>query len=264
MEQEHTSIAGKKTTALALFEYVVVKLVGIDQPPAMTIEESHNKLRQHSLSRYMKILYLLGLTSCTIALEEDEDRRKPHNSPPERSLYQRCLFHVFNDITTFPNGPVVYEVYRALKDRLSISDGMLFKVDRGLSLNDGISITEVHNRMRAFETEHAHEADLVKKSLERLFGGAYTPPGDREATGLPGIKYKEIDSQMIIDVSHSFPAWIATTQDIEEELYAQKGIESIFDFIYSKGIKGNISRYLKDGDNLRDELKAFEKFRRNP
>ena len=81
MEQEHTSIAGKKTTALALFEYVVVKLVGIDQPPAMTIEESHNKLRQHSLSRYMKILYLLGLTSCTIALEEDEDRRKPHNSP---------------------------------------------------------------------------------------------------------------------------------------------------------------------------------------
>lgn len=263
MEQERTSIAGEKTTALALFEYVIAKLVGIDQPPAMTIEECHNKLGQHSLSRYMKILYLLGLASCTIALEEDEDRRELHLSPPERSLYQRSLFHLFNDITTLPRVPVAHGVYSALRDRSFISEGMLFKVDRVLSLNDGISITEVHNCVRAFETEHAHEVDLVKKSLERLFGGAYTPPGDREETGLPGIKYKEIDTQMLIDVSHSFPAWIAATKGIEEELYAQKGLESIFEFIDSKGIKGNISKYLEEENHLRDELRAFEKFRRD-
>lgn len=140
---------------------------------------------------------------------------------------------------------------------------MLFKLDRGLSLNEGISITEVHNRVRAFETEHAHEADLVKKSLERLFGGAYTPPGDREETGLPSIKYEEIDPQMLIDISYSFPGWIAATKGIEEELYAQKGLESIFEFIYSKGIKGNISRYLEDENHLRDELRAFKKFHRD-
>lgn len=94
MKQVRTSIAWEKTTALALFEYVIAKLVGIDQPPAMIIEESNNKLGQRSLSWYMKILYLLGLASCTIILEEDENRRELH-LPPQNVVSIRGAYSIF-------------------------------------------------------------------------------------------------------------------------------------------------------------------------
>lgn len=251
-----------KSLALSLFEYIVAKLIGADQIPPKSIEECNNELREYSMTRYMKTLYFLCLTSCTILQEEEEDnQRDPKDTPPTRSLYQRSLFNSFS-FTTYPNGPVAHDVYGTLRGELPMPGDMLFKVGRVLGLNGEDKLTDVRRSVEAFEGIYKSEADLAKRSLERLFGGEYTPLADREETGLPGIKYKEIDTQMLIDVSHSFPSWIAATQGIEEELYSLRGVRPVFDFINGKGIRGNISKLLKDEEHLQAELQAFNKFRR--
>ncbi len=249
--------------ALSLFEYIVAKLIGADQIPPKTVKECNDELKQYSMTRYMKTLYFLCLTSCTIILDNKNKRDQTQTNESTQSLYNLSLFNVFNDITTYPNGPVADGVYRALRDENNTTPGMLFKAGRVLSLNDRKSQQDVSNSIDTIQNAYPYEAKLVKESLERLFGGEYTPLWDRKETGLSGIKYKDIDTQMLIDVSHSFPSWIVATQDIEEELYAQKGVKPVFDFIDNKGIRGNISALLQDEDYLRAELKTFERFRRN-
>lgn len=213
----------------------------------------------------MKTLYFLCLTSCTVILDKVNKRDQAQTNESNQSLYELSLFNVFNDITTYPNGPVPDGVYRALRGEDKTPAGMLFKVGRVLSLNDGRSQQDVRNLIIDFEYQFPNDAELTQESLERLFGGEYTPMWSREETGLNGIKYKDIDTQMLIDVSHSFPSWIVATQNIEEELYAQKGVKPVLGFIDGKKISGNISTYLKleKGASLLTELKAFEKFRRN-
>lgn len=120
----------------------------------------------------------------------------------------------------------------------------------------------MRSKIENFEVNHNSEANLAQRSLERLFGGEYTPLRDREETGLKGIRYKDIDTQMLIDVSHSFPAWIKATRSIEDELYAQQGVQAVSDFITNKKIVGNISDILKDDKNLSMEIVAFQDFRR--
>lgn len=250
-----------KSLALSLFEYIVAKLIGADQIPPKSIKQCNDELREYSMTRYMKTLYFLCLTSCTILQEKDDEQRESKGIPPVGNLYTRSLFNSFS-FTTYPNGPVAHEVYGTLRGEFAMPADMLFKVGRELSLNDGSSLTAVRDSVKEFETDHAYEAELALVSLERLFGGEYTPLGDRKETGLRGIKYKEIDTQMLIDVSHSFPSWIVATQGIEEELYALKGVRPVFDFIDKQNIKGNISALLKDEDLLKAELQAFNKFRR--
>lgn len=257
----------EKELALPLFEYIVAKLIGADQIPPKTVEELNNELRQYSMTRYMKTLYFLCLTSCTILQEEDAQKQKQKQkeetktSPPE-SLYARSLFRSF-EFTTYPKGPVAHEVYSYLRGRKdTIPTDMLFRVDQVLSLNDGRSLEEMRSKIENFEVNHNSEANLAQRSLERLFGGEYTPLRNREETGLKGIKYKDIDTQMLIDVSHSFPAWIKATRSIEDELYAQQGVQAVSDFIRNKKIVGNISDILKDDKNLSMEIEAFQDFRR--
>ena len=254
--------ATQKDLALSLFEYIVAKLIGADQIPPKSIEECNNELRQYSMTRYMKTLYFLCLTSCSILQEEDnQNQTAPKDTPPTRGLYERSLFNSFS-FTTYPNGPVAHDVYGTLRGELPMPGDMLFKVGSVLGLNGEDKLTAVRRSVLAFEGRYKSEADLATRSLERLFGGEYTPLADREETGLPGIKYKEIDTQMLIDVSHSFPSWIAATQGIEEELYSLRGVRPVFDFINGKGIRGNISKLLKDEEHLQAELQAFNKFRR--
>lgn len=243
----------EKELALPLFEYIVAKLIGADQIPPKTVEELNNELKQYSMTRYMKTLYFLCLTSCTILQDEDAN---------QEDLYARSLFRSF-EFTTYPKGPVAHEVYSYLRGRKDRTPAdMLFRVDQVLSLNDGRSLEEMRSKIENFEVIHNSEANLAQRSLERLFGGEYTPLRNREETGLKGIKYKDIDTQMLIDVSHSFPAWIKATRSIEDELYAQQGVQAVSDFIDNKGIKGNISRLLKNDVNLSMEITAFKKFRR--
>lgn len=253
MTQPNTTEKKKKATALSLFEYIVAKLIGADQIPPKTVEELNNELMQYSMTRYMKTLYFLCLTSCTI-LQDKKVRQE--------DLYARSLFPSF-EFTTYPKGPVAHEVYSYLRGRKDTTPtNMLFRVDQVLSLNDGRSLEEMRSKIENFEVNHNSEANLAQRSLERLFGGEYTPLRDREETGLKGIRYKDIDTQMLIDVSHSFPAWIKATRSIEDELYAQQGVQAVSDFITNKKIVGNISDILKDDKNLSMEIVAFQDFRR--
>lgn len=263
MTQPNTTEKEKKELALPLFEYIVAKLIGADQIPPKTVEELNNELKQYSMTRYMKTLYFLCLTSCTI-LQDDAQKDEAKTSSPE-SLYARSLFRSF-EFTTYPKGPVAHEVYSYLRGRKDRTPAdMLFRVDQVLSLNDGRSLEEMRSKIENFEVKHNSEANLAQRSLERLFGGEYTPLRNREETGLKGIKYKDIDTQMLIDVSHSFPAWIEATRSIEDELYAQQGVQAVSAFIDNKGIKGNISRLLtKDVNLFSMEIEAFKKFRRDP
>lgn len=248
----------KKKLALPLFEYIVAKLIGVDQIPPKTVEECNNELWQYSMTRYMKTLYFLCLTSCTILQEEDAKQE----DAKQENLYSRSLFPSF-EFTTYPKGPVAHEVYAYLRGRKDTTPtDMLFRVDQVLSLNKGRSLEEMRGKIENFETNHNSEANLAQRSLERLFGGEYTPLRSREDTGLNGIRYKDIDTQMLIDVSHSFPTWIKATRSIEDELYAQQGVQAVFDFITNKKIVGNISEILKDDKNLSMEIKAFQDFRR--
>lgn len=254
MTQPNTTEKKKKATALSLFEYIVAKLIGADQIPPKTVEELNNELMQYSMTRYMKTLYFLCLTSCTI-LQDKKVRQE--------DLYARSLFPSF-EFTTYPKGPVAHEVYSYLRGRTDTTPAnMLFRVDQFLSLNEGRSLEEMRGKIENFETNHNSEANLAQRSLERLFGGEYTPLRNREKTGLKGIKYKDIDTQMLIDVSHSFPAWIKATRSIEDELYAQQGVQAVSDFIRNKKIVGNISEILKNDENLSMEIKAFQEFRRD-
>lgn len=253
MTQTNTTEEEKKELALPLFEYIVAKLIGVDQIPPKTVEECNNELWQYSMTRYMKTLYFLCLTSCTI-LQDEKVRQE--------DLYVRSLFPSF-EFTTYPKGPVAHEVYSYLRGRKDRTPAdMLFRVDQVLSLNDGRSLEEMRSKIENFEVNHNSEANLAQRSLERLFGGEYTPLRNREETGLKGIKYKDIDTQMLIDVSHSFPAWIKATRSIEDELYAQQGVQAVSDFIRNKKIVGNISDILKDDKNLSMEIEAFQDFRR--
>lgn len=254
MTQTNTQKRKKKATALSLFEYIVAKLIGADQIPPKSVKELNNELMQYSMTRYMKTLYFLCLTSCTILQDEDAN---------QEDLYARSLFRSF-EFTTYPKGPVAHEVYSYLRGRKDRTPAdMLFRVDQVLSLNDGRSLEEMRSKIENFEVIHNSEANLAQRSLERLFGGKYTPLRNREETGLKGIKYKDIDTQMLIDVSHSFPAWIKATRSIEDELYAQQGVQAVSDFIDNKGIKGNISRLLKNDVNLSMEIAAFQEFQRD-
>lgn len=269
MTQPNTTEKEKKKLALTLFEYIVAKLIGADQIPPKTVKELNNELEQYSMTRYMKTLYFLCLTSCTILQDDakkqeeaEKQKGEAKTSSPE-SLYDRSLFRSF-EFTTYPKGPVAHEVYSYLRGKEdTISVGMLFRVNQVLSLNDGRSLEEMRSKVENFEKEHKDEANLAQRSLERLFGGEYTPLRNREETGLKGIKYKDIDTQMLIDVSHSFPAWIKATRSIEDELYAQQGVQAVSDFIRNKKIVGNISDILKDDKDLSMEIEAFQDFRRD-
>ena len=265
MTQPNTTKEEKKKLALLLFEYIVAKLIGVDQIPPKTVEELNNELKQYSMTRYMKTLYFLCLTSCTILQEEEAQKQKRRlKASYSGNLYTRSLFQAF-EFTTYPKGPVAHEVYSSLRGGLGTTPptGMLFRVDQVLSLNEGRSLTNICDRIKTFELKYKDEANLAQRSLERLFGGEYTPLRDREETGLKGIKYKDIDTQMLIDVSHSFPAWIKATQSIEDELYAQQGVQAVSAFIDNTGIKGNISRLLKNDVNLSMEIAAFQEFQRD-
>ena len=221
---------------------------------------------QYSMTRYMKTLYFLCLASCTILQDDDKKEKGQENKAKissQESLYARSLFPSF-EFTTYPKGPVAHEVYSYLRGRKDTTPAdMLFRVDQVLSLNDGRSLEEMRSKIENFEVNHNSEANLAQRSLERLFGGEYTPLRNREKTGLKGIKYKDIDTQMLIDVSHSFPAWIKATRSIEDELYAQQGVQAVSDFIRNKKIVGNISEILKNDENLSMEIKAFLEFRRD-
>ena len=256
----------EKNLALPLFEYIVAKLIGADQLPQKTVKEFNNELKRYSMTRYMKTLYFLCLTSCTILQEDDKKEKGQENKAKissQESLYARSLFPSF-EFTTYPKGPVAHEVYSYLRGRTDRTPAdMLFRVDQVLSLNDGRSLEEMRSKIENFEVNHNSEANLAQRSLERLFGGEYTPLRNREETGLQGIKYKDIDAQMLIDVSHSFPAWIKATRSIEDELYAQQGVQAVSDFIRNKKIVGNISEILKNDENLSMEIKAFQEFRRD-
>lgn len=207
----------------------------------------------------MKTLYFLCLASCSILRDDDI---KEGLLPSGINLYNRSLFRVFNDLTTYPHGPVAHQVYSTLRGLVKGPAGRPFKAEDVLILNDGCSQGSIKKSMQTFKKRFPWDATLVERSLERLFGGEYTPLGNRHETGLKGIKYKDIDTQMLIDVSHSFPSWITTTKDIEEELYAQEGTKAVFAFITRKKISGNISKFLKQDLNLHAELMAFEQFRR--
>lgn len=269
MTQTNTTEEEKKELALPLFEYIVAKLIGVDQIPPKTVEECNNELMQYSMTRYMKTLYFLCLTSCSILKDDDKKEKEKEKGQENKakissqeSLYARSLFPSF-EFTTYPKGPVAHEVYSYLRGRKdTIPTDMLFRVDQVLSLNDGRSLEEMRSKIENFEVNHNSEANLAQRSLERLFGGEYTPLRNREKTGLKGIKYKDIDTQMLIDVSHSFPAWIKATRSIEDELYAQQGVQAVSDFIRNKKIVGNISEILKNDENLSMEIKAFQDFRR--
>ena len=265
MTQTNTTEEEKKELALPLFEYIVAKLIGVDQIPPKTVEECNNELMQYSMTRYMKTLYFLCLTSCTILQDDDKKEKGQENKAKissQESLYARSLFPSF-EFTTYPKGPVAHEVYSYLRGRTDTTPAnMLFRVDQVLSLNEGRSLEEMRGKIENFETNHNSEANLAQRSLERLFGGEYTPLRNREETGLKGIKYKDIDTQMLIDVSHSFPAWIKATRSIEDELYEQQGVQAVSDFIRNKKIVGNISDILKDDKNLSMEIEAFQDFRR--
>ena len=246
--------------ALSLFEYIVAKLIGADQIPPKTVKECNDELKQYSMTRYMKTLYFLCLTSCTILQEDDAKEGQPPQYQSE-GLYARSLFKSFK-FTTYPKGPVAHEVYATLRGEKPMPENMLFSVDDVLSLKDNRSLPEVCDSIKEFETTHESMANLAKRSLERLFGGEYTPLRNREETGLKAIKYKDFDTQMLTDVSHSFPAWIEATKSIKNKLYTLKGVRAVFDFINSENIEGNISKLLQNDENLSMEIAAFQEFRR--
>lgn len=264
----------KKRTpsSVSLFEYIVAKLVGIGEIPPKSIKEYNEELEQYNMTRYMKTLYFLCLASCCVIKDQKlftPQIRSPKRLPGSKkrltdSLYEQSLFRFFN-FTTFPNGPVEQDIYNSMLK----SDAAVrwFTLDRVMKMKESVSKgnksdeVPIFDGIKQYEDEFTETVILVKKSLKYLFSGEYTPYSQKQETGSDLIKYKEIDTQMLIDVSHSFPTWRAQ-KDEDNRLKDLKGAEAIFAFIKANRLEKNMSKHLEERANLMAEIKAFEEFRR--
>lgn len=258
-----TSQAIKEHTpsSVSLFEYIVAKLVGIGEMPPKSTQEYNEELKQYNMTRYMKTLYFLCLASCCVIRDEEGiNNQSTLEETRSLGLYKKSLFRLFK-FTTFPNGPVEQSIYAHMRTPERRVHGLTIGREIKMKTNNENESREsvISKGILMYEDKFGETVDLVKKSLKYLFGGEYTPYSQKQESGSDLIKYKEIDTQMLIDVSHSFPTWRAQKDDRLRDL---KGAEAIFAFIKENRLEKNMSRHLEEGANLMAEIRAFEEFRR--
>lgn len=256
-EKERLDQALHVVKKMKVFEYVVAQSIGMGRGEAKTKEEYNTLLRKYNITHWMKTLYFICLS--------DYDRKF---SPLEYKLFgnsafgikPKNLFSLFNGWTAYENGPVEADIYdnRFFINKLS----PLFSYDGYfLQLKDSVDEQKAYEIVREekYKSCGGNQDGLEKaidESIKHLFGGLYTPlyyqlkerlpKGEQAEESL--VQYTTLNTQMVIEASHSFVAWKECwkkNNDRENKVYSLKDIQD----------------YLSNTKNLREEVEYFREFR---
>lgn len=181
------------SSKIVLFEYIVTKLIGVVDGEPFNIEGKNEELRRYNLKYYMKTLYFLCLASYL-----DENGRITSNID-----YKSGLFSVLDSFTAYPAGPVERDIYHTILSRKGLNffeyDGDVFKIK-----NSGKAFPNIGDDLK----------NQIDNSFRLLFSGSFTPPSKKgslddrtEKNKEDSLLYAELDTQMLIDLSHLFPFW---------------------------------------------------------
>lgn len=236
---------------MKVFEYIVAQSIGMGQGRAKAKEEYNALLRKYNITHWMKTLYFICLSDYdrNYSLDNETFKITPKN-----------LFSLFDGWTAYENGPVEADIYdnRFFINKLS----PLFSYDGYfLQLKDSVDEQKAYEIVQREKYESCKKCEnelenSIDESIKHLFSGLYTPlyyqlkeglsKGEQAKDSL--VQYTTLNTQMVIEASHSFVAWKECwnkNSNRENKIYSFKDIQA----------------YLLDAEQLRKEVEYFRGFR---
>lgn len=242
---------------MKVFEYIVAQSIGMGRGEAKTREEYDALLRNYNITHWMKTLYFICLS--------DYDRKfsSREGKFPDDGVFaikQGNLLKLFDGWTAYEKGPVEADIY---DNRFFINElSPLFSYDGYfLQLKDSVDEKKAYEIVQREKYESCKKSEnglenSIDESIKHLFSGLYTPLYYQLKEGLSGgeqakdslVQYTTLNTQMVIEASHSFVAW--------KECWRKNSNRENKGYSFK-----DIQRYLSNTKNLREEVEYFREFR---
>lgn len=200
----------------------------------------------------MKSLYLICLSSCEVVLNE--------GIADKQEVYSKSLFRIFDDFTTYPRCMVSHEIQIKY---INIGENSIsrFNLNSEWYYNSE-ACGAIQSSYEWVKDNHSDITNLVDKSILFFLGGGFCPNNIYSRSKKVVYDICDIDKQMFIDVSNSFPAWIISNKELNYKMYECQGFDSVSKLLDENNAVGNINKALINKDTLTKELDAFMSFRR--
>lgn len=200
----------------------------------------------------MKSLYFVCLSSCEVVLNE--------GVVDKQDMYRKSLFRIFDDFTTYPLCMVSHEIQIKY---INIGQNSI----RRFNLNsewyyNSEECGAIQSSYEWVKDNHCDIAKLVDESILFFLGGGFCPNNIYSRSKKVTYDICDINKQMFIDVSSSFPAWITSNKELNYKMYECQGFDSVSKLLDGNNAVGNINKALTNNDTLTKELDAFMSFRR--